>query len=302
MRASGPVHQEILCKSALNRVRQMGFRWSLNPYQGCFHACVYCFARFHAQLADRDPAEGFSSGVRIKINVVEVLKKELSSRFWKRETIAFGTATDPYQPLEGKYRLTRGCLTMLSRYRTPVSLITKGTLIVRDLDVLTELAQRAETSVSFSIPTVDEDVWRKTEPGTPPPYQRLRALKKLVDAGIKAGVGLAPLLPGISDSPEQLKAAVRAAAEAGACFLWGGIVYLKPGTKEYFMNFLQREFPHLALKYQTLFPGAYAPSGVQRSITNQVSQLKLENRIHDQRKRKLQPPPQPVQLSLFSEG
>lgn len=294
-------YQEIKCKSALNRVHGMGFRWSLNPYQGCFHACVYCFARAHAKLADRDSGEGFSSKVGVKINIAQVLRSEVIKRSWKRELVAFGTATDPYQPIEGRCRLTRQCLEVLRDSRTPVSLITKGTLILRDLDVLVELAKRAPLSVIFSIPTVDEAVWSKTEPGTPPPKQRLRILKRLVEAGIDAGIGMAPLLPGISDAPSQIEATLRAAAEANACFVWANPVYLKPGTREYFFNFLCREFPHLVRRYESLFTGAYLPGSYKNQLVNQVQILKkqISRSFLTSRSKLIVPPQSPVQLSMF---
>src|SRR5437879_6639381 len=274
---------EIVAKSALNRVQHMGFNWSLNPYQGCFHSCVYCFARAHAKLADRDPGAGFSARVGVKVNVPELLRHELSRRGWKRETVAFGTATDPYQPIEGSYRLTRRCLEAFRDYRTPVGLITKGTMVIRDIDVLLELSRQAKTTVCFSIPTVDETVWAKTEPGTPPPQKRLRVLKALVDAGIEAGVGMAPVLPGLSDSPGQLEATVAAAAEAGACFVWANIVYLKPGTKEHFMGVLAREYPHLLARYRDLFPGAHAPAADNAPV---IAAVGAPERRHNSRDRR----------------
>lgn len=292
-------HYEIACKSALNRVQQMPFKWSLNPYQGCVHGCHYCFARAHAQLADRDPDDGFSSRIGVKVNVAQVLRRELSRPSWKRELVALGTATDPYQPLEGSYRLTRQCLEALRDYRTPVGVVTKGTMIVRDVDVLVALARRARTKVAFSVPTVDEEVWRKTEPGTPPPRQRLRALRCLVDAGIEAGVGMAPVLPGLSDSPQQLEATVAAAAEAGACFLWANVVYLKPGTKEHFFHFLEREYPHLVPRYARMFPGAYAPARVKASVQGAIAELQQRWPVADRRARPAEPAPEPVQLALL---
>ena len=290
---------EIVAKSALNRVQQMGFGWSLNPYQGCYHSCVYCFARAHAKLADRDPGAGFSARVGVKVNVADLLRHELSSRRWKREKVAFGTATDPYQPIEGSYRLTRRCLQAFRDYRTPIGLITKGTMVIRDLDVLVELSQRAGTTVCFSVPTVDEAVWAKTEPGTPPPRQRLRVMKALVEAGIEAGVGMAPVLPGLSDSPAQLEATVAEAAEAGACFVWANIVYLKPGTKEHFLAFLEREYPHLVPRYRNLFPGAYAPAAARAPVINAVARLKGRYRVGDRRVWRAEPPEAPLQLPLL---
>ena len=283
---------EIVSKSALNRVQHMGFNWSLNPYQGCFHSCVYCFARAHAKLADRDPGAGFSARVGVKANLPELLRRELSGRSWKRETVAFGTATDPYQPIEGTYRLTRRCLEAFRDFKTPVGLITKGTMVMRDIDVLIELSRQAKTTVCFSIPTVDETVWAKTEPGTPPPQKRLKVLKALVEAGIEAGVGMAPVLPGLSDSPAQLEATVAAAAEAGACFVWANIVYLKPGTKEHFMEFLAREYPQLLAGYRDLFPGAYAPGSVKAPVIGAVSALKRRYGVGDRRTWRAEPPRQ----------
>src|SRR2546429_4595683 len=186
---------EIAAKSALNRVQHMGFNWSLNPYQGCFHSCVYCFARAHAKLADRDPGAGFSARVGVKVNLPELLRRELSRRSWKRETVAFGTATDPYQPIEGTYKLTRRCLEAFRDFRTPIGLITKGTMVLRDVDVLYELSRRAKTTGWFRIPPVDEGALGKTEPRTPPPAQRPQSPKNLVDAGIQARGGLSPGVP-----------------------------------------------------------------------------------------------------------
>jgi DNA repair photolyase len=289
---------EIVAKSALNRVQHMGFNWSLNPYQGCFHSCVYCFARAHAKLADRDPGAGFSARVGVKVNAPDLLRIELSRRSWKRETVAFGTATDPYQPIEGRYKLTRRCLEAFCDYRTPIGLITKGTMVIRDIDVLVELSKRAKTTVAFSIPTVDEDVWARTEPGTPPPAKRLKVLKALVDAGIEAGVGMAPVLPGLSDSPRQLEATVAAAADAGACFLWANIVYLKPGTKEHFMDFLARDYPQLVPTYQGMFRGPYAPPATKRPVIQRVDELKRRYEVGDRRSWRAQPPEPPRQLDL----
>jgi len=181
-------YREEPCRSALNRVEGMPFNWSLNPYMGCEHRCAFCYVRGFERRADRPADDRYGRSIRVKVNVAQVLRQELARPSWKREEVAIGAATDPYQPAEGRYRLTRACLEALARARTPFGIITRGTLIVRDLDVLVEASRRAQVSVNFSIPTLDPEIWRVTEPHTPPPRQRLRALERLVGAGIKAGV------------------------------------------------------------------------------------------------------------------
>jgi len=211
-------YREEPCRSALNRVKGMIFGWSLNPYMGCVHRCTFCYVRAFERRADRPSDERYGTSIRVKVNVVEVLRKELARPSWEGESVAVGAATDPYQPAEGRYRLTRGCIEAFAQASNPFSLITRGPMIVRDLDVLTEAARRAKVSITFSIPTLDEDVWRKTEPSTAHPRQRLRAVRELVDAGIKVGVGMAPILPGISDQPEQLREVVERARKRSAVY------------------------------------------------------------------------------------
>src|SRR5438552_941676 len=191
----GVEYREDPCRSALNRVQGMPFKWSLNPYTGCAHRCTFCYVRAFERRADRPSDDRYGRSIRVKVNVAEVLRAELARPSWKGEPVAIGAATDPYQPAEGRYRLTRRCLEALGAAANPLSLITRSPMIVRDLDVLSEAARRADVAVMFSVPTLDEDVWRRTEPGTPPPRQRLRALERLVAAGVKAGVGMAPILP-----------------------------------------------------------------------------------------------------------
>src|SRR5690242_9613766 len=215
-RLADVVYEQVQCKSALNPVKNMGFSWSLNPYTGCEHRCAFCYVRAFELRADRPPDDRYGRTVRIKSNVASVLRAELSRRSWRKETVVIGAATDPYQPAEGRYRLTRQCLEVMRDFSNPTAMITRGPMIVRDVDVLAELARRAELHITFSIPTLDEDIWRRTEPGTAHPRQRLRALEKLVAAGIDAGVGMAPILPGLSDRPEQLEEVVKAARAAGA--------------------------------------------------------------------------------------
>ncbi len=185
-------YREEPCRSALNRVRGMPFEWSLNPYMGCAHQCTFCYVRAFEKRADRPSDDRYGRSIRVKVNVADVLRKELGRPSWQGEGVAIGAATDPYQPVEGRYRLTRSCLEVLAAAGNPFSLITRGPMIVRDVDVLVEAARHADVSVMFSVPTLDPEVWRKTEPGTAPPRQRLRALSRLVEAGIRAGVGMAP--------------------------------------------------------------------------------------------------------------
>jgi DNA repair photolyase len=189
-------YREEPCRSALNRVRGMPFAWSLNPYMGCAHRCTFCYVRAFEARADRPWDDRYGSSIRVKTNVAAVLRRELARPSWQREPVAVGAATDPYQPAEGRYRLTRACIEALAEAASPFAVITRGPLIVRDIDVLAEASRRAEVSVAFSVPTLDHEIWKRTEPGTAAPRQRLRALSRLVEAGIDARVGMAPILPG----------------------------------------------------------------------------------------------------------
>jgi DNA repair photolyase len=296
-----PIYREEPCRSALNRVTGMDFRWSLNPYMGCAHRCTFCYVRFFERRADRPADERYGQVIRVKTNVAEILRRELGRPGWRRENVAVGAATDPYQPVEGSYRLTRGCIEAFGSARTPFSLITRGPMIVRDVDVLQDAARRAEVRVNFSVPTLDLDVWRKTEPGTAPPRQRLRALRVLVDAGIAAGVGLAPILPGISDRAEQLLEVVRAARDAGATAVWCNVLFLKPGTREHFLAHLARDWPELLPRYERLYTGAYLGAAVTEPVRRRVRELARRFEIADRRPVKLEPPAAPEQLSFAAE-
>ena len=300
-RRAGVDYDEILCKSALNPVKGMGFNWSLNPYTGCEHRCAFCYVRAYELRADRPSDDRYGRTIRVKINVANVLRSELARKTWRKETVVIGAATDPYQPAEGTYRLTRKCLETLRDFANPTGMITRGPMIVRDLDVLTALARRAELSITFSIPTLDMDVWRKTEPGTAPPHQRLRAIEKLVAAGIKANVGMAPILPGISDRPDQIEAVVKAARDAGATGLWGGLLHLRPGTREHFMSVLAKHWPELAPRYERMYrASAYLPQTVTSEPLNAVARLREKHGVRDRRRVRLEPPPEPEQLSLLA--
>ena len=277
-RADEARYQEITCRSALNRVEGMPFRWTLNPYRGCTHACHYCFARrYHVQF-ELGAGDEFSSVILVKTNLVRVLRRELDRPAWSRELVAVGTATDPYQPIEGHYRLTRASLQALGDARTPVGLVTKGPMIVRDIDVLQELSRRAGATVYVSVPSVDEDAWRRLEPGTAHPLQRLRAVKALVDAGIRAGVLMAPIVPGITSDHQRLAATVRAVADHGARFVGANLLYLEGGTRAHFMEFLAREYPELVDSYLELYPGQakYAPDGFRSDVRAIVQDLRRQ--------------------------
>lgn len=294
-------YREEPCKVALNRVKGMPFGWSLNPYMGCVHRCTFCYVRAFELRADRPSDSRYGTSIRVKVNVAEVLRRELARPSWQGGGVAVGAATDPYQPAEGRYRLTRGCLEALGEASNPFSIITRSPLIVRDRDVLRDAARRADVSVTFSVPTLDREVWRRTEPGTAPPHQRLRALSRLVDAGITASVGMAPILPGISDRPEQLAEVVRAARAAGACGVWANTLFLRPGTREHFLECLGRDWPELLPGYEQLYERrAYLPAEETAPTRARVRALVREHGIRDRRRRLPAPPPRPEQLSLLN--
>jgi DNA repair photolyase len=292
-------YREEPCKTALNRVKGMAFKWSLNPYMGCVHQCTFCYVRAFELRADRPYDDRYGQSIRVKTNIVEVLRAQLARATWQHESVSMGAATDPYQPAEGRYRLTRGCIEALGSAATPFSIITRGPLIVRDADVLAEAARRAKVSVTFSVPTLDDEVWRKTEPGTAHPRQRLRALKTLVDAGVRASVGMAPLLPGISDRPELMEQVVREAREAGACGVWANLLYLRPGTREHFLTALAEDYPEQLPAYERLYAGrAYLRSAETKPVRAQVAELARKHGIRDRRRTRLAPAPEPEQLIL----
>jgi len=285
------------CKSALNPVRGMPFRWSLNPYMGCAHRCTFCYVRHFEQRAERPPDDRYGRSIRIKPNVADVLRRELARPSWRREEVALGTATDPYQPAEGRFRLTRACLVELDEAWTPLSIVTRGPLVVRDIDVLQEASRRAGAEVFLSLPTLDERVSRTTEPGTAPPRSRLEAIRRLADAGIDVGVGIAPILPGLSDAPDRLAAVVRAARTAGASTIWASVVHLRPGVREHFLDALARDWPDQVERYEALFGSrAYLPAAVAKEIAAPVNEARLASA--SPRRRRARPQPRQLALSL----
>ena len=287
-------YREEPCRSALNRVKGMGFRWSLNPYMGCVHQCTFCYVRAFERRAERPSDDRYGTSIRVKTNVAEVLRRELARPRWSHELVAIGAATDPYQPAEGRYRLTRACLEALAEVANPFSIITRGPLIVRDLDVLQLAAGRADVSVTFSIPTLDPQIWRYTEPNTAPPRQRLRALRTLVEGGIRASVGLAPILPGLSDDPQLLADVVKAARDHGACGVWANVLYLRPGTREHYLDKLAQTWPELLPTYERMYAGrAYLPDAQVRPVRQRVRDLARQFDIADRRAIRLEPPANP---------
>ena len=263
-------YQEVHVRSALARTEGMPFKWALNPYRGCTHACEYCYARKYQRHLELGTGDEFSSVILVKTNLIDALRRDLTRRTWARESVAIGTATDPYQPIEGHYRLTRRALEVFADTLTPASIVTKGPMVVRDRDVLQHLHGRAECRVYLSIPTVDEDAWAKLEPGTASPMQRLRAVRELTDAGINAGILMMPLVPGITTSQPIVERTLKAFADAGAKFVGTCVARLDPGVREHFVAFLEREYPSLVEGYGRLYRGSRADAAYVRELNAMV--------------------------------
>jgi DNA repair photolyase len=262
---------EVRAKSILNRVpetSQMPFRWTVNPYRGCAHACTYCFARPTHEYLELDAGRDFEREIVVKVNAPERLRAELGRSRWQREHVALGTNTDPYQWVEGRYELMRGIWEALRDARNPCSVLTKSPLLLRDLDLMKELNAVTDFSAALSIPTLDRKAWRETEPRSPSPTARLEALAELSRAGIRTGVLVAPLMPGINDSPEQVREVVRLATEAGAVYITGIALHLRRGVRQVFMEWLGEHRPELVPRYEDLYRGgAYMPVAERRRLT-----------------------------------
>ncbi len=272
------IFEEIECKTAVNRVNvhNMPFRWTLNPYRGCQHACTYCFARGTHEFLGYDAGHDFETRIVVKVNAPDVLRGDLARPSWRREMIAIGTACDPYQQAELKYSLTHRILRVLREFANPASITTKSPNVVRDADVLESLAAVADVSVNFSVSTLDEEIWKRIEPATAKPRKRLEAMRLLTERGIRCGVLLAPILPGLTDSPAGLRDVVEAARDHGASFVHDNVLYLKPGTKEWFMPVLREAYPHLAERYATYYRGAYAPKSYTQDVHRTIGALRRE--------------------------
>lgn len=276
----GITFHEVRARSIVNRVpgaSRMPFEWTVNPYRGCSHACVYCFARKTHSYLDLDTGLGFDSQIVVKVNAPELLRRELAARRWTGAHIAMGTNVDCYQRAEGRYRLMPGIIEALRDRANPFSVLTKGTLILRDLPLLRQAAEVTEVGVSVSVGFTDTALWRTVEPGTPSPAARLNAVRTLTDAGIECGVLMAPVIPFLGDSPEQLRAAVRDIAASGATSVTPLVLHLRPGAREWFTAWLAAHHPHLVERYARMYAGgSYAPTWYQRQITRQVHELAAE--------------------------
>jgi len=273
----GITFYEIHAKSIINRVPEVSrvpFRWTINPYRGCSHACFYCFARNTHTYLDLDYGEDFNSKIVVKVNAEQLLRKELAAKSWKGEHIAMGTNVDPYQRAEGRYRLMRGILSVLRDHANPFSILTKGSLILRDIDLLQQCAALAEVGTNVSVGFVDQALWRSLEPGTPSPRKRLEVCRKLNQAGIPCGVLMAPIIPFLADSPEHLAATVEAIAQTGATYVSPILLHLRTGAREWYLQWLAENHPDLVERYRRLYGrGAYAPKAYQEEISGRVHEL-----------------------------
>jgi DNA repair photolyase len=284
---------EVRAKSALNRVPErsrMPFRWTINPYRGCTHACVYCFARPTHTYLDMDAGRDFEREIVVKVNVPEVLRVELRRPSWRGEHIAMGTNTDPYQWVEGRYRLMRGIWEVLRDAANPCSVLTKSPLLLRDLPLLKEVAARTSVSANLSIPTIDERAWRATEPHTPHPRARMEAVAELNRNGIPTGILVAPLMPGINDDPQQVETILTAAAEAGATGIGGIGLHLRGEVRGIFLEWLRSYRPDLVEHYEELYArGAYLPKDEQQRLNGLLRQPQAP-RMGVRRLRGVEPP------------
>jgi DNA repair photolyase len=291
-----PEYVEITCKSAINRVQGMPFlKWSLNPYGGCVHKCRFCFAVQYRVVAEQGTQQDFGTRLFIKTNFVDVLARELRRPGMQGEHITIGTATDPYQPVEGRYRLTRGALGLLRDHANPISLLTKSPMIVRDVDILAELAHLASAEVFFSITTVDLDLWRTVEPGTANPFHRLRAMRTLREAGVPAGVLMAPVLPGLTDSAASIEAVAAAAREHSAAYFSANALRLAPNVKEFYLGFIGDEYPDLLARYERAYPGTHAPPEYRDKLAERVERIRAQYGFsgHVERRGAPEPPAPP---------
>ncbi|MEV4799592.1 Rv2578c family radical SAM protein [Nonomuraea sp. NPDC049421] len=310
----GMTFYEIQARSIVNRVpaaSRVPFEYTINPYRGCTHRCIYCFARKTHEYLDFDAGADFDSKIVVKVNAAELARKELAAPRWGGHHIAMGTNVDCYQRAEGRYKLMRGILAALRDAANPFSILTKGTLILRDLDLLTEAAEVTEVGADVSVGFVDPEMWRAVEPGTPHPGRRLETCATLNDNGIACGVLMAPILPYLTDSPAQLDRTVKEIAAAGATHISPIVLHLRPGAREWWLSWLSREHPRLVPRYLELYGrGSYAPKAYQQRVVGMVKELARRHgvgRATPAVARRLPParpatppePPEPEQLRLL---
>ena len=271
---------EVRAKSILNRVPEasrMPFRWTINPYRGCTHACGYCFARPTHTYLGFNAGRDFEREIVVKVNAPELLRAELARPSWRGEHVAMGTNTDPYQWVEGRYKLMTGIWEAMLEARNPCSVLTKSPLLLRDLPLLSQLAATTEFSAAVSVPTIDERAWRQTEPHSPNPHARLEAISELTRAGIRTGVLIAPLMPGINDAPEQVARILELASEAGASYITGIALHLRGEVRGLFFEWLAEHRPDLVARYRRLYRnGAYAPVEERRRLAKLIRGPDLE--------------------------
>ncbi len=308
----GITFHEVRAKSIINRVpdaSRMPFRWTINPYRGCSHSCVYCFARNTHKYLDMDVGQDFNSQIVVKVNAPELTRRDLAAPRWRNEHVAMGTNVDCYQRAEGRYRLMPGIIGALKDAANPFSILTKGTLILRDLDLLCEAADVTDVGLNVSVGFVDKAISRSVEPGTPGPERRLEVCAAMTARGLSCGVLMGPVLPFLTDSPDQLEATVRLAAEAGAAHVTAIVLHLRPGARQWFMQWLAETHPELVEPYRQFYGcGAYAPKHYQHQISECVADLAARYRVGraaPYRARRIAPPTDraitdpPVQLSLL---
>jgi DNA repair photolyase len=305
----GVTFYEVHARSIINRVPEasrMPFRWTINPYRGCTHACRYCFARNTHTYLDLDAGHDFDTRIVVKVNTPELVRRELAAPSWSGEHVAMGTNVDCYQRAEGRYRLMPGVIEALRDHANPFSILTKGTLILRDLPLLRAAAAVTDVSANVSVGFVDRELWRAVEPGTPSPAKRLDACRALGDAGVRCGVLMAPILPFLTDSPDQLDRTVRAIAAAGAVSVTPIVLHLRPGAREWYLRWLAEARPDLLPAYRRLYRGgSYADRDYQREVCDRVRALAAQHgltRAGPTESRPVPPAPQdpePEQLTLL---
>lgn len=304
----GMTFHEVLCKSALNKVPNasaLPFRYTVNGYRGCSHACRYCFARPTHEYLDFDIGTDFDTQIVVKTNVADVLEKELKRPSWQRETVALGTNTDPYQRAEGRYALMPGIITTLAASGTPMSILTKGTLLRRDLPLISEAAQQVPLSVAISLAVADPELHRDVEPGTPTPQARLALIAAIRDAGLGCHVMVAPVLPHLTDSAEHLDELLGQIAAAGATSVTVFGLHLRGATRGWFMAWLARAHPELTGRYRDLYRrGAYLPQSYRDMLRERARPLIAKYRLGSDPRPSAPPAevpanPEPLQQALF---